>query len=395
MRNVQLVQELSAAGHYIIIWTARRMRTFSANVGAVIKDVGLVTLQSLSKFCIPYDEIHFGKPHGDLYVDDLAVNALVDTEKEIGWACKAAESITRGMIAARAFNSVIVVDDIVIKSSKCESISGEIYYYRSIPSSLSHLFPKVLSIEEALNDLSSISMKRVEGVSLSHLVVSHALTPNRLLNFLRTLEMLHTTGTLTAFEAAASGLNIYLNYAQKVKKRFLQSEEIYSEFPQAAVIYDFLIAYLKDYEAEERGVLAKFIHGDPVFSNVLLTSSNETVFIDMRGRVGDVYTTSGDVLYDLGKVYQSLYGYDFILLSGGNTSSAQEDYLRVLRGVFRNFLHGSSLYSQIVGTRMRDLEVITASLFFSLVPLHEKNARLSAYIEKAHLLMSRGEQDAV
>lgn len=42
---------------------------------------------------------------------------------------------------------------------------------------------------------------------------------------------------------------------------------------------------------------------------------------------------------------------------------------------------------------MRDLEVITASLYFSLIPLHDNNAKLSAYIEKAHLLMSRGEED--
>ena len=55
-RNVELVRQLHGAGHYIIIFTARRMRTHKGNVGAVIKDIGLVTLQSLADLQIPYDE---------------------------------------------------------------------------------------------------------------------------------------------------------------------------------------------------------------------------------------------------------------------------------------------------------------------------------------------------
>lgn len=394
-RNVQLVQELSAAGHYIIIWTARRMRTHKANVGAVIKDVGLITLNSLAKCGIPYDELHFGKPNADLYVDDLAVNALVDTEKEIGWACKTTDAAKiPGMIAARSFNNVVVVDGTVIKSSKRDTISGEVFYYRSLPPSLVHLFPKVLSIEEAVtSDVSSISMERVKGVPLSHLMVSHALTPGRLLKFLTALEKLHMSEPLSLEEASAANLNVYSNYAQKVKERYQRYAPTYAQFSDASEIYSFLANHLTEYEAQQRGVLAKFIHGDPVFSNILLTSSNDAFFIDMRGRVGDVLTTSGDVLYDLGKVYQSLYGYDFILLNGGSTNRVQEDYLRILRGAFRAFLKSSPFYSAIISTRMRDLEVITASLYFSLIPLHDNDAKLHAYMDKAHLLMSRGEEE--
>ena len=36
MQNIQLVRELHAAGHYIIIQTARRMKTHQGNVGAVV-----------------------------------------------------------------------------------------------------------------------------------------------------------------------------------------------------------------------------------------------------------------------------------------------------------------------------------------------------------------------
>ncbi|HEV3415886.1 MAG TPA: hypothetical protein VG056_03715, partial [Pirellulales bacterium] len=34
---------------------------------------GAVTLQWLAQHGIEYDEIHFGKPHADVYIDDNAV----------------------------------------------------------------------------------------------------------------------------------------------------------------------------------------------------------------------------------------------------------------------------------------------------------------------------------
>lgn len=62
--NVELVRDLKRAGHTIIIQTARRMKTHDGNIGAVLADIGIITLESLKKFEIPYDEIHFGKPWG-------------------------------------------------------------------------------------------------------------------------------------------------------------------------------------------------------------------------------------------------------------------------------------------------------------------------------------------
>lgn len=54
--------------------------------------------------------------------------------------------------------------------------------------------------------------------------------------------------------------------------------------------------------------------GDPVFSNAILTRDGQVKLIDMRGSLGDRVTTQGDRNYDLSKVYQSLCGYDFMLL---------------------------------------------------------------------------------
>lgn len=71
--NIRLVQELKAAGHTIIIYTSRAMSVNGSNVGRVLADVGTVTFDTLRKFEIPFDEVHFGKPHADCYVDNAAV----------------------------------------------------------------------------------------------------------------------------------------------------------------------------------------------------------------------------------------------------------------------------------------------------------------------------------
>jgi len=70
---IEKIQSLKSAGHYIIIFTARRMKTHQGNLGKVIADIGLIKIDWLKKYQIPYDEIYFGKPWADIYVDDNAM----------------------------------------------------------------------------------------------------------------------------------------------------------------------------------------------------------------------------------------------------------------------------------------------------------------------------------
>ena len=76
------LRELKEKGHYIIINTARHMKTCQGNLGAVTARIGLITLQWLEKYNIPYDEIYFGKPHAEIYIDDNAYrfNSWSDVE---------------------------------------------------------------------------------------------------------------------------------------------------------------------------------------------------------------------------------------------------------------------------------------------------------------------------
>lgn len=69
---IEKITNLKNNGHYIILYTARRMKTHHANTAKVIADIGKITLDWLAKYNIPYDEIMFGKPWANIYIDDNA-----------------------------------------------------------------------------------------------------------------------------------------------------------------------------------------------------------------------------------------------------------------------------------------------------------------------------------
>jgi hypothetical protein len=48
------------------------------------------------------------------------------------------------MIQARQFNRVVVQNNEVIKTATRSALEGEIFFYRHLPESLSHFFPKML-----------------------------------------------------------------------------------------------------------------------------------------------------------------------------------------------------------------------------------------------------------
>lgn len=73
---VEALRALREQGHYIILYTARHMKTCAGNVGQVIARQGAITLDWLARHEIDYDEIYFGKPYAHLYIDDNAMRFL-------------------------------------------------------------------------------------------------------------------------------------------------------------------------------------------------------------------------------------------------------------------------------------------------------------------------------
>jgi capsule biosynthesis phosphatase len=69
----EFIKKLRNEGNYVIIQTARNMATCESNLGKVMKNVGKVTLDWLEKNEVEYDEIFFGKPNAQIYIDDRAL----------------------------------------------------------------------------------------------------------------------------------------------------------------------------------------------------------------------------------------------------------------------------------------------------------------------------------
>ena len=115
---------------------------------------------------------------------------------------------------------------------------------------------------------------------------------------------------------------------------------------------------------------------------MLLTDDGTVKFLDMRGALGDELTTAGDVAYDLSKVYQSLCGYDFIILDVAPDATTEANLAR-LRAVFEAWLA-----DEYPAVRLRDVRMIVAAHFFSIVPLHDNRGHQVQFLAKARALLA-------
>ena len=67
------IKQLKEEGAYIILCTARHMKTCNANVGQVLARQGETLLTWLKEHDFVYDELWLGKPYADIYIDDKAL----------------------------------------------------------------------------------------------------------------------------------------------------------------------------------------------------------------------------------------------------------------------------------------------------------------------------------
>ena len=350
---VDVVRQLKRLGHHIIVSSSRGRSAIAVRT----------LMSQLEQYCICYDEIHLNDDDKDYTVNvgSNVLNIRSDLHKALGIPGADPHD---DVVQPRHFNKVEISDGQVVKTSDTSSLSGEVYYYQRIPLSLQSLFPRLLSHEEIGGKI-SLSITRVIGVTYSHLIVNRCIDKDRLMLLLEAMTRLHNHGN---HEADRTSINHYSNYADKVEGRLMSHREIYvkiSKRQSSMPMIQSILQALRQYEAMQRADVRAYIHGDPVFSNCILSRDNSVSFIDMNGRQGDILTTSGDSAYDFAKILQSLYGYDYILLDVPITRP-EEFHLRQLRESLRVYVETN--YNRII---WRDIKLITASLFVSLIPLHD------------------------
>lgn len=349
--NIEFVRFLKKLGCTIIIYTARRMKTHSGNVGKIIQDVGKITIDTLEKFEIPYDELYFGKPYAHAYIDDLVINAFDDYQQDLG--------ISNFSIDERDFNSLEedTVPIVTKRSSNSKKLQGEIKWYLNLPRRLCRYVPSLISYDE--KTYAEYKLERIQGITFQELFLSESLTDDGFEKLLNALKTIHSFGK-------TNDIDLYKNYASKLKERYETYD--YSKFEKSQEIYNELHTKLTEYAEKNQGQCG-IIHGDPVFSNILIDKFGKIKLIDPRGVLGDKATIYGDIFYDYAKVYQSLLGYDEVMQNKSVSAEYREKMIKIL------FDFIEKEYNIIA---VKNIKTIANSLLFSLIPLHD-NDKCSGY----------------
>ena len=341
-KNIEFLRFLKNEGHTIILQTARRMKTHSGNVGKLVADIGRVTFETLDKFEIPFDEIYFGKPYADMYIDDKAIDAYSDIEKNTG--------IYQNSVIARDHNTVMNKDGIITKSSSRDSIRGELYWYLNSPSEVKHLFPKLINHHEK-DGVVTLELERIDGPTLSKMLTIDSLNESHIEELYNSLGLIHKT------PVENNVIDINQNYLNKLDKRYFSFEV---KDKQTKHLYESIKTFLERYASSGLAKRAN-IHGDPVFTNAIVDKNNRIRLFDMRGVQGDTPTLTGDINYDYAKIYQSLVGYDFVI--------------RDLEIPNQRLLDLRKKFISLCKTDETIFAGITASLLFTCIPLQPKSIR--------------------
>jgi aminoglycoside phosphotransferase len=322
------------------------MKTHNGNIGKVFCDIGKTTFETLEKFNIPFDEIYFGKPYADVYIDDLALNCYDNIEKALGFYMNT--------VSPRDFNSISSksIETYVKKSEK--GLDGEIFFYNNIPKQLKDLFPILLDYDQQNNKWYNV--EKINGLTVSSLYLSELLTIDVLKHVMNSIKRIHN-------QEKEGGdykhINIYDNYSNKLKIRYESYD--YSKFLVDDSLFDEIYKGLQNYENDKKGKTS-IIHGDTVMTNILINNFGKIKFIDMRGKIGNKLSIYGDAIYDWAKLYQSLIGYDKILQNKNISSAYQNSMTNAFEEYFIKLNPDMNL---------EDLKLITKSLLFSLIPLHD------------------------
>jgi len=348
---INLIRKMKNEGHTIIIYTARRMKTHHYNQGAVLADIGEITFKTLKDFNIPYDEIIFGKPIADIYIDDRSINPYINDMNLLGILDYKNIKTPINKIDNNIYNSIEIENGIIKKTGLTKFLQGEIFFYEKINqidnTDIINLFP-IFHKSFIDYQISYIYMENINGIPLYYLYKYELITTNLLLKLLDIVKLLHTYPNI---HIDITNKDIINNYTLKLKERFLITDDY--PFEDAIYIQNLCLNKLEEYYNSHNNSfnIVNIIHGDLWFSNIIITYSNQIKLIDMKGKIYDKFSISGHDLYDYGKIYQSLLGFDEILYD----DNINIEYKKILLDFYENYIIS-------IGIDINDLKTITFSL---------------------------------
>ncbi len=267
---------------------------------------------------------------------------------------------------SRYFNDVHIGEKVVIKNARdpkfVSLLEDEINWYRYMGSKGFAAIPKI-------NNYKPLTLERINGMHPHKIMnLSHNEKIGLITKIIQKLDEMHSlerqsvnredlykvyvNKTLERIKPVSKMLNLHSG-----KKYVVNGKKVEVLTPsESAVIKGMFneLSYVHYFSP---------IHGDPTFSNILVTKGKEIKFIDPRGYFGDskIY---GDPRYDFAKLYYSAVGnYDqFNEQNFKFKLQFDEVTIRISSSTYENVLPDLDFYS----VNIKDIEILHSLIWLSL-----------------------------
>ncbi len=293
-----------------------------------------------------------------------------------------------GQLDARHFNAMVRDDYTITKRSTDRAkLKREFEFYQSVPPQMRMFLVQPFDFKDD-GQVASYRMERLSIPDMAMHWVHGAFQPHEFERFLRHIFYFldnRPEKRATRADVAAAQEELYIG---KVRRRIdeLKMLPAYQDLaPHFACAFGGIDALVRRYEqmfmtarARLRDDQLVIGHGDPCFSNILYSKTNQYLkLIDPRGGSDEdnLYT---DPYYDVAKLSHSILGqYDFV--NQGKFEIAVADTLKPELRIEQPAMEWAApMFLEHLRSASYDFRVIRlceASLFISMLPLHIDNPR--------------------
>ena len=267
-------------GYKIKLYTSRGMGSTNGNIELAKSKNENILIEWLKKNNVHYDELLFGKPLGDLYVDDKCLDVKDFMKEEFypihnGGSGKSIERI--GKIVKKECNHE-EVESIKSWSKEIESLKA------------ANLLPKYCSTPHIISSLyECIYMDYIEGETLCNVVSFYDLAQIN--------NIIESFANIVPIKCSSFDTNILINATLKNKSEYGKGA-IDAKIDRCNKLLESIDKSLKN--------KCSFCHGDFTFSNIIRKDYYFYYLVDSH-----MNEKASTYLLDYAKVLVSLLGYEF------------------------------------------------------------------------------------
>lgn len=274
---IDKINKLHEQGVKIVLYTSRGMVSCKGDINKIIEKNKDVLERWLEKNDVKYDELIFGKPLGDMYIDDKAMNVREFIEQDF---CK---------LSGHSGYDVIRLGNIVKKEMTDENYAKVIDWYNASEKIANS--PKIIS-----NLYSTIYMEYVDGI-IAYKCLNEELLDKIIEQVMKFKEIKYDT----------------LDKGKMLKK--INSHR--SADTEWNKIVDECENYIKEIDLTEYASLS---HGDYTLANIVVKDGELYLLDSLYDKESSSY------LLDFAKLKMSLDGYEERFCGGPHIDSKYRDY---------------------------------------------------------------------